>query len=171
MAHVVTTPARTPQSRSTTAIRALFGVAGLAFVMGIAVLVVSQDDEPFSPGAEPEAVVRNYINAFAQGDCERVAELSTERSLEFNGIDTSQNVDWCQTLPLGGILADNYEIDDIHTVSIEGDRATVEFFVSALGLSTPEPNRAVLFKEDGEWKVEATQAGLGGFGFEPGEQP
>jgi hypothetical protein len=160
-------PPTTPPNRVNTAIRSFFGVAVVAFVSGVAVLAFSQDDEPFSATEAPEAVVRSYINAFAQGDCEQVAALSTTRSLEVNGVDPEQTVDWCQTLPLGGVLADNYEIDDIQTVAIQGDRAEVEFFVSIAGISTPEANRAVLFREDGEWKVDATFAGIDGLDLEP----
>lgn len=159
-------PVPAPSNRANVAIRFFLGLAVVSFVAGVAVLAVSQDDEPYSATDAPENVLRQYLTAFSRGDCERVAELSTERSLDADRVDPSENVDWCQALPAAsGIIADNVEIESIETLSMTSDYATVEFSFSVVGFPA-EDNMAYLSRDNGEWKIDSTSLGnTGGLGI------
>lgn len=146
-------------------------------VLGIIFLVVI-----FSliGGGGPKGVAEDYLDAAADGDFEKVCELSSKSfqrdSLDEAGVDSCSEIDeayeesQAPDAPSFDEIFDdldvNYEIGD---VTEDGDKATVKYTLSieytgdeegfAEAFEQPESDEELsLVKEDGDWKVDGDSA-------------
>jgi hypothetical protein len=121
----------------------------VVLVVGAGAVLVTRDSDDSSP----DAVVRTYYDAFVNGDCDRMADQLTEESLVQEGQTVEETMQLCEQAFDDPELDMDIAVDEVSTVSEEGDTATVEVTVTAAG-ETNTSNVPVV-REDGQWKIDA----------------
>lgn len=125
----------------------LGGLAALLLVGGGIWWLANRD----SGGSSPDEVVRDYLEATQDGDCDKLISLVTEEMWSFGGeIDRKESLERCED-EVGSSEDMDLKITKVETTSEKGDKATVEAEVE-LG-DRPATLPIDLRKVDGKWLI------------------
>ena len=104
-------------------------------------------------GGDPATTVEDFFTAVTEGDGGAACDLITEEGLQVIGQAAGASGSCEETIEQVGPLLEQTEIELVsaETVEEDGDTATVEATVSALG---EEDTSEITLVDDGGWKIE-----------------